>query len=281
MERHQATKGNEVERTLVVIPTYNERDNLATVVARVRRSVPGIGILVVDDGSPDGTGDIADALAAADDRIHVLHRRSKEGLGAAYRAGMRFALDAGYEAVVEMDADGSHRPEELGTLLAALRRPSSPDGADLVLGSRWVPGGGTVNWPLRRRMLSRGGSAYARIALGVPARDITGGYRAFTAEALRRIRIEEVQSQGYCFQIDMARRAFDEGLRIVEVPITFVERELGASKMTGGIVLEAMARVTRWGIERRTGVRGTSTRPLRESVAQPVAALHARERALA
>ena len=238
-------------RTIVILPTYNERENIGSVVGRVRASTPEVDVLVVDDGSPDGTGEIADALAATDASVHVLHRAGKEGLGAAYRAGMSWALEAGYEAVVEMDADGSHRPEELPALLAALRAVPSgdgADGADLVLGSRWVAGGGVVNWPAHRRLLSRGGSAYSRFCLGVRARDVTGGYRAFTADALRRIHFGDVDSQGYCFQIDMLRRAYDAGLAVVEVPITFVEREHGASKMTGGIVAEAMLRVTGWGI---------------------------------
>jgi dolichol-phosphate mannosyltransferase len=235
-------------RTIVIIPTYNERDNVGPIVGRVRASVPTVEVLVVDDNSPDGTGEIADALAATDANVHVLHRAGKDGLGAAYREGMRWALDAGYDRVVEMDADGSHRPEELARLLDALRGGVSEPGADLVLGSRWVAGGGVVNWPAHRRLLSRGGSAYSRIALGVPARDVTGGYRAFTADALRRIRFADVESQGYCFQIDMLRRAYRAGLVVAEVPITFVEREHGASKMTGGIVAEAMLRVTGWGI---------------------------------
>ncbi|WP_025156207.1 polyprenol monophosphomannose synthase [Leifsonia aquatica] len=233
-------------RTIVIIPTYNERENVGPIVGRVRASVPVAEVLVVDDNSPDGTGEIADALAATDANVHVLHRAGKDGLGAAYREGMRWALDAGYDRIVEMDADGSHRPEELPRLLDAL--DGDGRGADLVLGSRWVPGGGVVNWPARRRLLSRGGSAYSRIALGVPARDVTGGYRAFTADALRRIHFADVESQGYCFQIDMLRRAYRAGLTVAEVPITFVEREHGASKMTGGIVAEAMLRVTGWGI---------------------------------
>ncbi|GAA4137601.1 polyprenol monophosphomannose synthase [Leifsonia shinshuensis] len=238
-------------RTIVILPTYNERENIGPVVGRIRASAPEVDVLVVDDGSPDGTGEIADALAATDANVKVLHRAGKEGLGAAYRAGMGWALDAGYDAVVEMDADGSHRPEELPALLAALRRLPQGDaaeGADLVLGSRWVEGGGVVNWPARRRLLSKGGSTYSRLWLGVPAKDVTGGYRAFTADALRRIHFEDVESQGYCFQIDMLRRAYDAGLTVVEVPITFVEREHGVSKMSGNIVVEAMLRVTGWGI---------------------------------
>ena len=247
-------------RTLVIIPTYNERENIGPIVGRVRASAPEVDVLVVDDSSPDGTGEIADALAATDASVYVLHRAGKDGLGAAYKAGMRFALDAGYDAIVEMDADGSHKPEQLRDLLAALRHPENENrtgdagggapqsGADLVLGSRWVAGGGVVNWPAHRRLLSRGGSAYSRMALGVPVRDVTGGYRVFTSDALRRIRLDDVESQGYCFQIDMLRRAYDAGLTVAEVPITFVERERGASKMTGGIVAEAMLRVTAWGI---------------------------------
>ena len=244
-------------RTLVIIPTYNERENIGSIVGRVRVSVPDAEVLIVDDGSPDGTGELADALAATDASVHVLHRTGKEGLGAAYRAGMTWALDAGYSAIVEMDADGSHQPEQLPRLLGALGGASddltteedAPGvGADVVLGSRWVEGGGVVNWPARRRFISRGGSAYSRIALGLPVKDVTGGYRAFTADALRALQYERTDSQGYCFQIDMTRRAFDAGLTIVEVPITFVERERGASKMGGGIVVEAMVRVTLWGL---------------------------------
>ncbi len=249
--------------TLVIIPTYNERENVASIVARVRTSTPDVFVLVVDDSSPDGTGEIADALAAADDHVRVLHRAGKDGLGAAYRDGMRWALAAGYDRIVEMDADGSHRPEELHRLLEAI------ESADVVLGSRWVPGGGVENWPASRRMLSRGGSAYSRILLGVPVKDVTGGYRAFTAEALERIHFGDVASQGYCFQIDMLRRAYDEGLRIVEVPITFVEREHGASKMTTGIVVEAMVRVTGWGITglpHRFRRRAEPTTPVEETV---------------
>ncbi|AAT88206.1 glycosyltransferase [Leifsonia xyli subsp. xyli str. CTCB07] len=241
-------------RSIVIIPTYNEWENIGPVVGRLRASVPDADVLIVDDGSPDGTGDLADALAATDANVQVLHRAGKSGLGAAYRAGMTWALDAGYDAIVEMDADGSHQPEQLPRLLAVLRRPpgEAPGpgsaGADLVLGSRWVPGGGVVNWPAHRRLLSRGGSVYSRIALGVPARDVTGGYRAFTADALRSVRLDDVESQGYCFQIDMLRRVHAAGLTVTEVPITFVEREHGASKMTGCIVAEAMLRVTGWGI---------------------------------
>lgn len=230
-------------KTVVIIPTYNERENVQWIVSRVRTAVPDATVLVVDDNSPDGTGALADALASADANVRVLHRAGKEGLGAAYRDGFRWALTAGFERIVEMDADGSHQPEQLHRLLEA-----SDAGADVVVGSRWVAGGGVENWAVHRRLLSRGGSAYARFALGVPLRDVTGGYRVFTADALRRIRLDVVQSQGYCFQIDMIWHAVVAGLRVVEVPITFVERERGSSKMTVDIVLEAMLRVTGWAI---------------------------------
>lgn len=230
-------------RTLVVVPTYNERENIAEIMARILRNAPGVDVLVVDDNSPDGTGALASALASGHDRINVLHRVGKEGLGASYRAGFAWGLERGYQRLVEMDADGSHQPEQLQLLLAAL------NDADVVLGSRWVPGGAVVNWPLRRRLLSQSGSLYARIALGLPVRDITGGYRAFTADALLEIGYQDVLSQGYCFQIDMLWKAHSAGLRISEVPITFVERVHGESKMSSGIVKEAILRVTLWGLQ--------------------------------
>jgi dolichol-phosphate mannosyltransferase len=224
----------------VIIPTYNEADNVDWIVGRLREAVPTADVLIVDDDSPDGTGALADLMAASDRSIHVLHRAGKEGIGVAYRDGMRWGLAAGYGVIVEMDADGSHQPEQLPRLLERL------DTADVVVGSRWVAGGGVVNWPLERRILSRGGSAYARFALGVRVADVTGGYRAFTAAALARIDLDAVLSQGYCFQIDMIWHAATAGLRIAEVPITFVERERGQSKMSGPIVAEAMLRVTGW-----------------------------------
>jgi dolichol-phosphate mannosyltransferase len=228
--------------TLVIIPTYNERENLPLVVARVLESEPEVDILVVDDASPDGTGAIASALSSGHDRVHVLHRAGKEGLGAAYRAGFDWGLANGFDRLVEMDADGSHQPEQLHRLLDAL------EDADVVLGSRWIEGGAVENWPLRRALLSRGGSLYARMALGLPVRDITGGFRAFRASALIELDYHSVASQGYCFQIDMLWHAHLAGLRIKEVPITFVERVHGISKMSPGIVREAMARVTVWGL---------------------------------
>ena len=232
-------------RVAVVIPTYNERDNICPITARVRSAVPGADLLIVDDNSPDGTGKIADELAAADKHIRVLHRPAKVGLGAAYIAGFEAALDQGYDTVVEMDADGSHQPEDLPKLLAALA------GADIVLGSRWIPGGKTLNWPKSRELLSRAGNAYARIMLGIPLRDITGGYRAYRASALWKIGLEDVESVGYSFQIDLVRRAVQAGLALAEVPITFVERTQGTSKMSKAIVREALSRVTRWGITMR------------------------------
>ncbi|SEG86031.1 dolichol-phosphate mannosyltransferase [Thermomonospora echinospora] len=234
-------------RVLVIIPTYNERENIEPIVGRVRRAAPQVDVLVVDDASPDGTGALADALAASDDQVKVLHRTGKDGLGAAYIAGFRWAFEHGYDVLVEMDADGSHQPEELGRLLAALAE------ADLVIGARWVPGGEVRNWPRSRAVLSRGGNAYARLMLNVPLHDATGGYRAYRATALQKIGLDGVESRGYCFQIDLALRAVRHGLRVVEVPITFVEREHGASKMSGDIVAEAMWQVTRWGIAGRLG----------------------------
>ncbi len=230
---------------LVIIPTYQERENIERIVERVATSVPSAHVLVVDDGSPDGTGKIADELADADERIHVLHRAEKNGLGAAYIAGFDWGLDAGYDVLVEMDADGSHAPEQLPRLLAALEH------ADLVLGSRYVPGGAVVNWPRRRAVLSRGGNLYTRLALGLELRDATGGYRAFRRQVLEDIDYAAVASQGYCFQVDLARRASEAGFRVVEVPITFVERVRGESKMSGDIVREAFLRVTQWGVAYR------------------------------
>ncbi|MFZ8979766.1 MAG: polyprenol monophosphomannose synthase [Candidatus Nanopelagicales bacterium] len=230
---------------LVIIPTYNESESLPGVIGRVRASVPDADILVADDNSPDGTGRLADGLAASDPHIHVLHRPGKEGLGQAYLAGFAWGLERGYDVLVEMDADGSHRPEELPRLLAQI--PHS----DVVLGSRWVPGGAVVNWPVSRRILSQGGSLYTRLALGIPTRDATGGYRAYRASALAELDLATVDSNGYCFQIDLLWRALQRGLVVREVPITFVEREVGTSKMSGRIVREALVNVARWGAGHR------------------------------
>ncbi|MDQ2588906.1 MULTISPECIES: polyprenol monophosphomannose synthase [Saccharothrix] len=245
MADQQAQPDRELGPVLVVIPTYNERDNIGTIVKRLHAALPQVHVLVVDDGSPDGTGKVADEMAAADDRVHVMHRTEKAGLGAAYVAGFRWALERRYAVVVEMDADGSHAPEDLPRLLDAL------EDADLVLGSRYVPGGSTVNWPKYRQLISRGGSVYSRLALGAKVKDITGGFRAFRAEVLDRLKLHTVASQGYCFQIDLAWRTIELGYRVVEVPITFTEREIGESKMSGDIVREALWRVTKWGVRRR------------------------------
>jgi len=234
-----------VGRVLVVIPTYNEADNVGLIVERVRAAVPQVDILVADDNSPDGTGEIADRLAAADGQVHVLHRPGKQGLGAAYVAGFAWAREHGYEAVVEMDADGSHAPEQLPRLLDALRD------ADAVIGSRYVRGGEVVNWPRRRLWLSQGASLYTRLCLGVPYRDNTAGYRAYRMPVLEKIEIDSVSSQGYCFQIDLTWRAHKCGFRVVEVPITFADRERGASKMSSRIVREALWRVGVWGTRAR------------------------------
>jgi dolichol-phosphate mannosyltransferase len=233
------------ERVLVVIPTYNERESLPIVVERVRAAAPEVDVLVADDASPDGTGDLADQLAAEDAQVHVLHRTAKNGLGAAYLAGFRWGMARDYDVLVEMDADGSHRPEHLPALLAAL------DDADVVIGSRWVPGGGVVNWPRRRQLLSQGGNRYTQLMLGLGVRDATAGYRVYRASALSQMDLDTVVSQGYCFQVDLTRRATKAGLRITEVPITFVEREAGDSKMSGAIVGEALWRVTQWGMSDR------------------------------
>jgi dolichol-phosphate mannosyltransferase len=236
-----------VGQVIVVIPTYDERENLEPIVSRLHAAVPAADVLVVDDNSPDGTGEIADRLARDDERIQVLHRTGKSGLGSAYLAGFAWALERGYGTLVEMDADGSHDPAELPRLLTALA------GADLVLGSRWIPGGTVRNWPKSREVLSRGGNAYARLMLGVEAHDVTGGYRAYRADALRAIGLDAVRSQGYCFQVDLALRAFQAGLIVTEVPITFTERTRGASKMSRAIIVEALWRVTRWGAAARLG----------------------------
>ena len=231
-----------LERVLVVIPTYDEKDNLRPIVERLFAAVPTAQVLVVDDGSPDGTGALADQLAAEDERAHVLHRTQKAGLGAAYIAGFAWAREHGYDVVVEMDADGSHSPEQLPRLLAGLEH------ADLVLGSRWVLGGAVVNWPKSRELLSRGGNAYTRVLLRLPLRDATGGYRAYRRHVLDSLPLSDVASQGYCFQVDLAWQTWKAGYRVVEVPITFVERERGESKMSRSIVLEALWRVTWWGL---------------------------------
>lgn len=232
-------------RALVVVPTYDEAESLERVLTALLAAVPDVDVLVVDDDSPDGTGDIADRIAARDPRVSVLHRTARDGLGRAYLAGFAVAGERGYELVVEMDADGSHPADTLPAMLEAAAE------AGLVIGSRWVPGGRVVDWPAARRWLSRTGNAYARVALGIPVRDATAGYRVYRLTALDRMHLGDVHSRGYCFQIDMALRALDAGVRVVEVPITFREREAGRSKMSTGIIVEAMLRVTGWAVTRR------------------------------
>jgi dolichol-phosphate mannosyltransferase len=237
-------------RVVVVVPTYDEAENLAWIVGRLRAAQPEVDVLVVDDGSPDGTGAIADELAAEDPAVRVVHRRAKAGLGAAYLHGFRVALDAGYDVIGEMDADGSHQPEQLHLLLEALEH------ADLVIGSRWVPGGSVVNWPLNRELLSRGGNLYVRLLLGIAVRDATAGFRLFRRTALEKIDLESVQSTGYVFQTDMVARTLAAGLVVEEVPIEFVERVRGDSKMSGAVATESLKRITAWGLrERRDQVR--------------------------
>lgn len=237
---------DQVDRVLVCIPTYNERENLPRIVERVRAAVPTADVLVLDDNSPDGTGKVADEIVAADPQVHVLHRPGKQGLGNAYLAGFTWALEQGYGAIVEMDADGSHQPEQLPGLLAAL------SDADLVIGARWVRGGSVVNWPLHRKALSVGANIYTRALLGMPVHDATAGYRVYRASALQAIGLDHVASQGYCFQVDLTQRAVRLGLRVVEVPITFVEREVGDSKMSGDIMRESLLRITSWGLAHRS-----------------------------
>lgn len=242
---------------LVTVPTYNERDDLADLVARVRAVLPRARVLVVDDASPDGTGALADTLAAADPCVAVLHRAGRAGLGAAYIDAFTRTLagDGEVRWVVQMDADGSHAPEDLPRMLAA-----GAD-ADVVLGSRYVPGGEVVDWPWHRQALSRGGNAYARRMLTLSVRDVTGGFRMFRRSVLEHVGVATVASQGYCFQVDMVFRVTRAGFRVREVPITFVERAHGCSKMNGGIVREALWRTTAWGVRDR--LRRFRSRPRR------------------
>lgn len=235
-------------KALVIIPTYNERENLAWIVERVLRN--DVDVLVADDNSPDGTGEIADELAASHPRVHVLHRAGKEGLGRAYVAAFGWGLERDFTHLVELDADGSHRPEQLGRLLS---RAAAPDAPDLVIGSRYVRGGKTVNWPLTRQLLSRAGNLYIRLALGLPVSDATAGYRVFRREILERVDLASVDVAGYYFQTEMTRRVVRAGGVVVEVPVTFVERERGQSKLSGDVFVESLARTTRLGWERLTG----------------------------
>jgi dolichol-phosphate mannosyltransferase len=260
-------------RAVVIVPTYNEVENLGPAVDAIRAAAPELHILVVDDASPDGTGELADRLAASDPRITVLHHGARAGLGGAYLAGFGVALAAGFDILIEMDADGSHPASSLPALIARLGPDDAadPEHADMVIGSRWVRGGGFVDWPAARRLLSRAGNVYARLALGIQVRDATAGFRSYRADVLRTLNLDDVESRGYCFQIDMTRRVLDAGYRVAEVPIVFTERRRGVSKMNSRIVLEAMWRVTQWGFTRRFSSRsnGRSAPLLSDSSNQP------------
>lgn len=231
-------------KILVLMPTYNEAGNISKSISELFRFNPEVDLLVIDDASPDGTGEIADELAKKDKKIHVLHRQAKEGLGAAYLAGFEFGFTKGYEFLVEMDADGSHRPEDLRELLKVCQE------YDLVIGSRYVRGGATVNWPFYRKWLSRGGNIYARILLGGKTNDMTAGFRIFRSSFLKSLNLRGVNARGYSFQIEMAYRTMQAKGRIKEVPITFVERAIGTSKMSTDIVVEALALITKLGFKR-------------------------------
>jgi dolichol-phosphate mannosyltransferase len=232
-------------RTLVVLPTYNEAATIEEVLRRARAALPEAGILVVDDGSPDGTADLAEKVGQEAGGVDVMRRQRRSGLGGAYRAGFRWGMERGYEALVEMDSDLSHDPAALPLLLGAL------ENNDLVIGSRYVPGGSIPNWSLRRRLLSRGGNAYSAFMLGLPVSDLTSGFRVYRADLLGRMSLETVRADGYGFQVEMTYRAARAGARISEVPIEFNDRQAGTSKMSGAIVVEALALVTWWGVRRR------------------------------
>lgn len=225
------------KRVLICMPTYNEKDNIRNIIPAIHAAVPEVHILVIDDNSPDGTGAIADEMAAADERIHVLHRTQKQGLGPAYIAGFRWAMERGYDYIFEMDADFSHQPKYLPGMIAALGEH------DVVIGSRYVAGGGTENWGLIRQFISRGGGLYARTILGVKIKDLTAGFIGWRAYVLDAIDLDTVEASGYVFQIEMKYRAHQRGFKILEIPITFPDREVGESKMSGGIALEAITRV--------------------------------------
>ncbi|TCK59725.1 polyprenol monophosphomannose synthase [Curtobacterium sp. PhB136] len=235
---------------LVIVPTYDEAENVAHIVGAVLDAVPNAHVLVVDDASPDGTGDVVEAIAARDDRVRLLRRTGKLGLGTAYVAGFRWGLEHGYDLLVEMDADGSHPADRLQALIDAVQ---GSEDVMLAIGSRWTPGGSVVDWPWYRQALSRGGNAYARWMLRIDVRDITAGFRVYRSDAIARMALDEIDSKGYCFQVDMTLRVHDLGGRIIEVPIRFRDRVRGVSKMSQAIVVEAMLRVTQWGLQRRFG----------------------------
>jgi dolichol-phosphate mannosyltransferase len=238
-------------RSLVIVPTYDEAENVHEIVGRVLDVVPEAHVLVVDDGSPDGTGDIVAAMAAEDERVHLLRRAGKLGLGTAYVAGFRWGLERQFDLLIEMDADGSHPADRLPAMIDAVAGADPADDVLLAIGSRWVPGGSVVDWPKHRELLSRGGNAYARVMLGLDVHDITAGFRVYRAEAIARMDLDSVDSKGYCFQVDMTLRVHDLGGTIVEVPIQFRDRVRGVSKMSQAIVVEAMLRTTQWGLQRR------------------------------
>ncbi|WP_257158215.1 polyprenol monophosphomannose synthase [Corynebacterium cystitidis] len=234
------------DSTLVIIPTYNERENLPLIVGRVRQSSPEVDVLIVDDNSPDGTGDKADELARDDDSIHVLHREGKGGLLGAYRAGFDWGLQRDYQVLCQMDADGSHAPEQLHLLLDEIDA-----GADLVIGSRYVDGGKVVNWPKDRYILSKGGNLYISAALSGDVKDMTAGYRAIRRYVLETLDLDQLSTKGYIFQVELAFRAIQSGFDVREVPITFTERELGESKLDASFARDSLAEVTKWGLEHR------------------------------
>ena len=226
------------------MPTFNEAGNIHHAVEELFKYNPAVDLLIVDDDSPDGTGVLADQLALTNSRIKVMHRKEKQGLGAAYIAGFKFAFDSDYDYVVEMDADGSHRAEDLPKLLAVCQSN------DLVIGSRYVTGGSTENWPLHRQWLSKGGNSFAKLMLGTKLNDMTAGFRVFSVPFLKTMNLETINARGYSFQIEMAYRTIQQGGRTEEVPIVFIEREVGESKMSRAIVLEALVLMTKFGIRR-------------------------------
>jgi dolichol-phosphate mannosyltransferase len=230
-------------KTRVLVPTYQELHTLASIVHRIFEHNPEVHVLVIDDNSPDGTGKLADQLKAKYANLEVLHRKNKNGLGAAYIDGFNNSIND-FDVLVEMDADGSHDPQDLVTILKEISN------YDCVLGSRWVPGGKVVNWPKSREILSRGGNSYARLMLGIDIGDATGGFRAYKTSTLKELDLSDIDSQGYCFQVDMVRRLLKKGFKIKEVPITFTERTIGTSKMSRNIVLEAFVKIGIWGLQR-------------------------------
>ncbi len=232
-------------KILVCIPTYNERENIENIVRRLFAASPSVDALVIDDNSPDGTAEIVQNLQTEFPQLHLLVNPIKAGLGGAYRAGFKWAQENFYDFVVEMDADGSHQPEQLPLLI------SKTDGNDLVIGSRWIKGGSVVNWPLSRKVLSLGGNFYVRSVLGIPIRDATAGFRIYSSAAISKLNLLSSNSQGYIFQVDGTYRAIVKRLRVVEVPIEYIEREIGVSKMSQSIVLEAIAQVTIWAVKYR------------------------------